>query len=210
MKRESHRGMFDGTDLSTWSSSDRTFKSQEYVMENSTLDQILELLCVKHSLPPGAWKGRLVRTAQKLAGVVSNGVVFSCNTRESSVIFKDLQAGNYGAGIIKGIISHSYLHPATGISETATYLEVHQMNPIPFEHDLYRRLSCGWLCSRQLGHCRLLPLAQVVSHFARTELTIKDMLVTHVLPTPKSYHPHLFDNYASQINNQNQESEEIA
>ncbi|KAJ3716826.1 hypothetical protein C8R42DRAFT_724475 [Lentinula raphanica] len=185
MKRESHRGMFDGTDLSSWSSSDRTFKSREFIMENTTLDQIRELLSTKYSLPTHAWDGRLIRNGIKLAGVVSDRVVFSCNTRESSVIFKDLEAENYSAGIIQGIISHSYPHPMTGVSETATYLEVRHMNPIAAEHDLYRKLNCGWLCSRGLGRYRLLPLLQVVSHFARTELTIKDMLVTHVLPTPK-------------------------
>ncbi|KAJ3963840.1 hypothetical protein EV361DRAFT_874507 [Lentinula raphanica] len=196
MKRESHRGMFDETDLSTWSSSERTFKSQAFVMENSTLDDILKLLCMKYSLPRQAWNGQLDRSAVKLAGVVSDGVVFSCNTRECSVIFKNSEAGNYGAGIIQRIISHSYPHPFTGTLENATYLEVRCMTPIAAEHDLYRKLNSGWLCSRQLGPCQLLPLSQVVSHFARTELTIQDMVVTHVLPTPKAYHPHLFNNYA--------------
>ncbi|KAJ3836789.1 hypothetical protein F5878DRAFT_662668 [Lentinula raphanica] len=213
MKRESHRGMFDGTDLSTWSSSDRTFKSWDIVIDNSTLNWILDLLCAKYSLQHSAWDGQLVRNAVKLAGIVSDGVVFSCNTRESSVVFKDSETGKYGAGIIQRIISYSYPHPMTGDSETAAYLEVLHMNPIEANQDLYRRLNCGWLCSRNLARYRLLPLSEVVSHFARTELTINDMLVTHVLPTPKvqdvidiagssprltdivqSYHPDLFNN----------------
>ncbi|KAJ3762559.1 hypothetical protein EV360DRAFT_79172 [Lentinula raphanica] len=204
IKRESHRGMFDGTDLSTWSSSDRTFKSIEFIMENHTLDQILELLCHRYRLPVTAWDGQLVRNATRLAGVVSDGVVFSCNTRESSVIFKDLATRNYCAGIIQGIISYSYPDPTTSTLEAATYIEVRHLTPIAAEHDLYRRLNCGWLCSRPLGRYQLIPISEVVSHFARTELTIKDMLVTHVLPTPKSYHPHLFDNYASLISAENQ------
>lgn len=184
MKRESHRGMFDGTDLSSWSSPDRSFKSVPIVIKDSTLDRILDLLCRKYDVPRSAWEGELIRNAHSLAGVVSDGVVFSPKVRENSVIFKNLETGDYGAGTIQRIISHSFPHPTSG-ALTAIYIEVLDMTPIKVEDDLFRRLGCGWLCSRQPGCYRLVPLTDVSCHFARTNLSIKDMLVTHVYPTPK-------------------------
>ncbi|KAJ3928294.1 MAG: hypothetical protein NXY57DRAFT_1041744 [Lentinula lateritia] len=87
IKRESHRGMFDGTDLSSWSSPDRKFKSSPITMESSTLDQIIELLCVQYQVSPSTWEGALTRDALLLAGVAHDGVVFSPKIRENSIVF---------------------------------------------------------------------------------------------------------------------------
>ncbi|KAJ3911637.1 hypothetical protein F5877DRAFT_55068, partial [Lentinula edodes] len=185
IKRESHRGMFAGTDLSSWSSPDRKFKSSPIIMDSSTLDQIIELLCVEYQVPHSTWEGALTRDALLLARVAHDGVVFSPKTRENSIVFKKLDEGGYGAGTVQRIISHRHRHPARQTSEAVTYLEVLDMNSIDDIEDLYRRLKCGWLCSQLPGRRRLVPLPNVVSHFVRTNLIIQDTPVTHVYPMPR-------------------------
>ncbi|KAJ3765827.1 hypothetical protein FB446DRAFT_609324, partial [Lentinula raphanica] len=184
IKQENHRGMFAEADLSSWSSSAHKFKSSPIVITSATLDQIVELLCDEHGVPHSIWEDKLSRDAFSLGGVTHDGVIFSLSTRQSSVVYRKSQE-EYGAGIIQRIISHEYWHPTLQKPKATIYLEVLEMTPINSEDDLYRKLKCGWLCLRQPGPPRLVPLLQVISQFVKTNLLINGQPLTHVYPMPK-------------------------
>ncbi|KAJ3762783.1 hypothetical protein EV360DRAFT_66807 [Lentinula raphanica] len=186
IEREDHRGMFAGTDLSAWSSTE--FKKKPVSIEEATLDDIVNHLCKVYHLDRTYWDGKVNRCAQELDGVALGRVIYSSRFRESSIVFRS--EGNILAGTITKVITHSHPHPDTQKMLAFTYLEVIPMEPISEgPDDLYRALNCGWLCSRSEATDRVLtiPLKDVVSHFVRTELTllVNGMVVTHVYPVPK-------------------------
>ncbi|KAJ3760788.1 hypothetical protein EV360DRAFT_68405 [Lentinula raphanica] len=188
IEREDHRGIFAGTDLSAWSSTE--FKKTPITVEEATLDRIVNHLCDTYHLDRLHWDGKLARCAQELDGVALGRVIYSPRLRENSVVFRS--EGNILAGTISKVITHAHPHPATQKMAAFTFLEVIAMDPISEgKDDLYRALNCGWLCSRTNTNQRVLtiPLGDVISHFVRTDLTllVNETAVTHVYPVPKIF-----------------------
>ncbi|KAF9069571.1 hypothetical protein BDP27DRAFT_1363262 [Rhodocollybia butyracea] len=184
MELEDHRGMFSGTDLSAWTSPDHDFKKTLTVISESTLDDISNLFSQRYNMHTNAFNTKLTQDAHILEGVaVMRQVVFSTNTRESSVIFH--LKGRHVAGTIKRIISHEHPHPIFGSMKTAVFVEVLVLEPINEADDLYRKLGCGWLCLLSQTRRQLLSLEDILSPFSRTNLCIQGKSVIHVYPETK-------------------------
>ncbi|KAJ3863506.1 hypothetical protein EV359DRAFT_82317 [Lentinula novae-zelandiae] len=188
IEREDHRGMFAGTDLSVWSSTE--FKATPCWIQHSTLDRITDHLCGIYDFPHSYWSSTLTHQAYNLAGVAIGRVIYSHRVRQNSVVF--CHDGAFLAGTIDEVFTHSHLHPVTQKTRKITYLEVSVLEAINEQNDLYRKLHCGWLCLRTSTIARTLtiPLSSIVSHFIRTELSlsVEGNLVTHVYPVPKKVH----------------------
>lgn len=185
IEREDHRGMFAGTDLSVWSSTE--FKATPFWIQHSTLDRITDHLCGIYNVPRSHWSSTLTRQAHNLAGVAIGRVIYSHRVRQNSVVFR--HDDTFLAGTIDKVFTHSHSHPVTQQWNTITYFEVLAMEAIDERDDLYRQLHCGWLCLQTPITPRTLtiPLSSLVSHFVRTELSlaVKGNPVTHVYPVPK-------------------------
>lgn len=181
IKREDHRGMFAGTDLSIWSSTE--FMSIPMVLSNLDLDRIVVLLCRIYNVGHSHWSGKVFRNAFEVAGIAVGRVIFSPKLHDSSVIFTD-DEGSIHAGTILQIISYPHRSPNQD-SVKSVYFRIRPMEPINPQFDLYRKLNCGWLCNRNILGNIIIPMANVLSHFARTEFRITGQLVTHVLPLVK-------------------------
>ncbi|KAJ3892281.1 hypothetical protein GG344DRAFT_64765 [Lentinula edodes] len=185
IEREDHRGIFAGTDLSAWSSTE--FNESPTCIERATLDRIVQQLCRVYGVQASHWDGKVARQAHILGGVALGRVIYSTGYCQNSIIFRD--EGKILAGTIDKIIKHSHPHPVTQDVIAATYVEAIVMEPISEEDDLYRSLNCGWLCLQMPATRRLstVPLSNVISHFVRTDLTllVKENPVTHVYPVPK-------------------------
>lgn len=183
--REDHRGIFAGTDLSAWSSTE--FNETPTHIERSTLDRIVQQLCRMYSVQASHWDGKVARASHILGGAALGRVIYSTGYRQNSIIFRD--EGKIIAGTIDKIIKHSHPHPFTQEVIATTYVEAIAMEPINREDDLYRSLNCGWLCLQTPTRRRIstVPLSNVISHFVRTDLTllVKENPVTHVYPVPK-------------------------
>ncbi|KAF8824679.1 hypothetical protein HHX47_DHR7000377 [Lentinula edodes] len=183
--REDHRGIFSGTDLLAWSSTE--FNETPTCIERPTLDRIVQQLCKMYGVQAAHWDGKIARQAHILGGVALGRVIYSTGYRQNSIIFRD--EGKILAGTIDRIIKHTHPHPVTQNVIAATYVEAIVMQPISEEDDLYRSLNCGWLCLQMPTTRRIstVPLSNVISHFVRTDLTllVKENSVTHVYPVPK-------------------------
>ncbi|KAJ3883968.1 hypothetical protein GG344DRAFT_71674, partial [Lentinula edodes] len=185
--REDHRGIFAGTDLTAWTSTE--FKETPTRIERSTLDRIVQQLCRMYGVQASDWDGKVARQAHILDGAALGRVIYSTGYRQNSIIFRD--DGKILAGTICRIIKHSHPHPVSQDVIATTYVETIVMEPISEEDDLYRSLNCGWLCLQIPTTRRIstVPLSNVVSHFVRTDLTllVKENSVTHVYPVPKVF-----------------------
>ncbi|KAJ3996326.1 hypothetical protein F5050DRAFT_1819330 [Lentinula boryana] len=185
IEREDHCGIFTGTDLLAWSSTQ--FKATSIYIKESPFDCIVHHLNTVYTVPESYWDGKVTRQAQLVGGVAHGRVIYSPKVRQNSVIFHD--GGNIHAATIESVINHSHPHPTTRESVTITYIEISILEPIKPEDDLYRDLDCGWLCLQTptLKKILTIPLTNVISHFTRTDLSflVKGKRVTHVFPVPK-------------------------
>ncbi|KAJ3884123.1 hypothetical protein GG344DRAFT_84534 [Lentinula edodes] len=165
--REDHRGIFAGTDLVAWASTE--FKTSPACIEKPTLDRIIHHLCDIYGVLSSHWDGKVARQVHTVGGVAAGRVIYSPSIRQNSVVFRH-----------------------NGRTVSITYFEVIVMEPIDADDDLYRRLNCGWLCFQKPAVPKTLtvPLSYIVSHFVRTDLSfkIKGKPITHVYPVPKFYH----------------------
>lgn len=206
--REDHRGMFAGTDLSAWSSTE--FKATPACIDEATLARIVTCLCELYTVPRSYWENKISRQARLLGGVVIGRVIYSSRVRQNSVIFRN--EGRILAGMITKVIDHPHPHPVTRDIIRTSYLEISVMEPINQEDDLYRQLNCGWLCLQVPPTTTLVTVlwSSIISHFVRTDLTlaIKGDLVTHVYPVPKGSmlrniydlpHLMLYDRYSARM-----------
>lgn len=181
IKREDHRGMFAGTDLSLWSSTE--FSSTQIQLSEQDLDRIVVLLCQVYNVDCSHWSGKVFRNAFELGGIAVGRAVYSPKLLDSSIVFTD--EGSVWAGTIVQVISFPHRNPNQD-SASAVYFRIRPMKPINSQSDLYRKLNCGWLCDRDyLQDNKIIPLANIISHFAKTDFAVRDQLVTHVLPLVK-------------------------
>lgn len=181
IKREDHRGMFAGTDLSLWSST--VFSSTQIQLSEQDLDRIVVLLCQLYNVNHSHWSGKIFRNAFDLGGVAVGRAVYSPKLLDSSIVFTD--EGCIWAGTIVQVISYPHRNPNQESANTV-YFRIRPMKPINSQSDLYRKLNCGWLCDRNhLESNKIIPLANILSHFAKTDFAIRGQLVTHVLPLVK-------------------------
>ncbi|KAJ3859902.1 hypothetical protein EV359DRAFT_85892 [Lentinula novae-zelandiae] len=187
--REDHRGIFAGTDLVAWASTE--FKASPACIAESTLDCIIYHLCNIYGVSSSHWDGKVSRQVNTVGGVAAGRVIYSPAIHQNSVVFRN--NGRVCAGTIEQVINHSHPHPVTRKMISITYLKVIIMEPIDVDDDLYRRLDCGWLCYQNPGAATknlTVPLSHIVSHFVRTDLSfrIRGKSITHVYPVPKFFH----------------------
>jgi len=185
IKREDRRGMFAGTDLSIWSSTE--FSLTPIQLSEQDLDRIVDLLCQVYNVDHSHWSGKVFRNAFDLGGVAVGRAIYSPKLLDSSVVFTD--EGCICAGTILQVISYPHRNPHRNPNQdsaNAIYLRIRPMEPINPQSDLYRKLNCGWLCDcNPLMRDKIIPMVNLISHFARTDFPIRGQLVTHVLPLVK-------------------------
>ncbi|KAJ3886744.1 hypothetical protein GG344DRAFT_69408 [Lentinula edodes] len=75
--REDHRGMFAGTDLSAWSSTE--FKATPACIDEATLARIVTCLCELYTVPRSYWENKISRQARTSNNDACHGSMVKCH-----------------------------------------------------------------------------------------------------------------------------------
>jgi hypothetical protein len=124
------------------------------------------------------------------------GVVYALSTssgfRDSSIMFREREHPQHTkAGIIENIFQYSYTRE-DGENIEDIFMAVEELTPITSFVDPYLQFGefAGFLCEKQEGgNPRVIPMRQVVCHFAYTEMTDGWEGLIHVLPVDRVSDP---------------------
>jgi hypothetical protein len=157
-------------------------------------DTIHRLLCdlLDRSMDGAA----MPKDANFMKEISYRGVVYALSTssgfRDSSIMFRERGDPQHTkAGIIENIFQYSYTRE-DGQNIEDIFMAVEELTPITSFMDPYLQFGefAGFLCEKtEGGNLRVIPMCQVVCHFAYTEMTDDWEGLIHVLPVDRVSDP---------------------
>lgn len=148
-------------------------------------------------IQPSAVQFFLGRKAVLTGDIFINGVTYRPKTKDGNLLFRDSTTSAVCAAHLEYIVLYDAPHQADQSNEQSVFLVVTRLVPLSEDdvsHDCYRKFgsSGGFLCyNQQSTSVEAIRPTQVVCHFARTVMSIKDIEheCVHVLPLNRVSNP---------------------
>jgi hypothetical protein len=133
----------------------------------------------------------VVRQVQQLEKVSIRGVVYACKKslpRDSNIIFRQLGSSDSQVGSIDSIFHLAHKTPE-GLTRNATFLLVDEClqfldQAVQSKYTQFG-FAGGFLSRSDRGRFHIVEPANIVCHFAKTEVSLHNEKVIHVLPLNK-------------------------